>query len=171
MRVLILCACEMEAFAGTFRTGNSYGQRNGFSRHCEGLRVNEQSRVWQYLRAGACVALTLLGAAAQTGTVLAQGTPSPGQTTSVPNASPQGVSPTAPAPPQAVQNDTTGIPGLPQAPKPVFTQPLFMRPTSKDYAKGNPFWPDPLRIYAPKDYPAPRLGNAPKLGDLLRDGK
>ncbi len=60
---------------------------------------------------------------------------------------------------------------MPQAPKPMPTQPLFMRPTPVDYAKGNPFWPKPLAIYTPKNYPAPRLSNAPQLHDLLRDGK
>ncbi len=46
-----------------------------------------------------------------------------------------------------------------------------MRPTSTDYSKGNPFWPDPLARYEPKNYPATRLSNAPKLDTLLRDGK
>ena len=98
----------------------------------------------------------------------------PGQTTpsaQVSGTSPQGVSPTAPAAPQAVQNDTTGVPGLPQAPKPIPTEPLFMRPTPLNYTKGNPFLPNPLAIYAAKNYPAPRLSNAPRLGDLLREGK
>ena len=34
-----------------------------------------------------------------------------------------------------------------------------------------PFWPNPLAIYSPKDYPETRLGNAPRLDNLLRDGK
>ena len=136
--------------------------------------MNERSSVGQSLRAGACVALVLLGSMGQVPAVFAQtGTTPAGQsqTPGVPNASPQGVSPTAPAPPQATQNDTTGVPGLPQAPAPILTGPLFMRPTPIDFTKGNPFFPNPLRIYEAKDYPAPRLGNAPKLGDLLRDGK
>lgn len=135
--------------------------------------MDKESKLWGYLRSGACVALVLLSALVQTGPLMAQvtaGTPQV-QNPSAPAASPQGVSPTAPAPPQAVQNDTTGSPGLPQAPKPVLTQPLFLRPTGMDYAKGKPFWPDPLRIYTPKNYPATRLSNAPQLHDLLRDGK
>ena len=132
----------------------------------------KQSKVWESLRAGACVALVALSSAVQA-QAAAQTTPLPeqNQSSQAPATSPQGVNPTAPAPPQPVQNDTTGNPGLPQAPKPILTQPLFLRPTGIDYAKGNPFWPDPLRIYAPKDYPATRLGNAPRLNDLLRDGK
>ncbi len=135
--------------------------------------MNEQSKVWRNLRAGACVALMSLSTAVQTGVAAAQTTSAPAQTQTpgAPATSPQGVNPTAPAPPQAVQNDTTGTPGLPQAPKPILTQPLFLRPTGIDYSKGHPFWPRPLEIYNPKDYPATRLGNAPRLNDLLRDGK
>jgi outer membrane protein TolC len=83
----------------------------------------------------------------------------------------QQVSPTRPAVPQQVQNDTTGTPGLPQAPAPKLTEPLFLRPTSKDYSKGKLGLPNPLRWYTPTDYPAPRLTNTPRLDDLLRDGK
>lgn len=119
------------------------------------------------LHAFACVALTLANAIGQAQTVSApQATPA--------SATPQGqqaVSPNAPAPPQAVQNDTTGTPGLPQAPRPTPTQPLYLRPTDVEYTRPNPFFPDPLRIYQPKNYPEPRLSNAPRLEDLLRGGK
>src|ERR1700761_7517251 len=80
-------------------------------------------------------------------------------------------SPTAPAAPQTVQNDTTGIPGLPQAPSPKLTEPLYLRPTFKDYSKGKFGFPNPLRWYTATNYPAPRLSNTPRLDDLLRDGK
>jgi outer membrane protein TolC len=81
------------------------------------------------------------------------------------------VNPTAPAPQQSVQNDTTGAPGLPQAPPPKLTEPLYLRPTSKDYTEPIPFFPNPLKDYTPTNYPAPRLSNTPDLRDLLRDGK
>jgi outer membrane protein len=77
-------------------------------------------------------------------------------------------SPTEPVAPQQVQNDT-GTPGLPPAPR--LTQPLFLRPTLKDYSRGKRGFPDPLRWYTPTSYPAPRLSNSPRLDDLLRDGK
>jgi outer membrane protein len=80
-------------------------------------------------------------------------------------------SPTAPVAPQQVQNDTTGAPGLPQAPAPKLTEPLFLRPTFKDYSKGKLGLPNPLRWYTATDYAAPRLSNSPRLDDLLRDGK
>jgi outer membrane protein TolC len=81
------------------------------------------------------------------------------------------VNPTAPAAPQTVQNDTTGTPGLPQAPAPKLTEPLYLRPTSKDYTEPIPFLPNPFRDYTPMNYPKPRLNNTPDLRDLLRDGK
>ena len=80
-------------------------------------------------------------------------------------------SPTAPAAPQSVQNDTTGTPGLPQAPEPKPTEPLFLRPTLKDYSRGKLGLPNPFTWYTPSTYPAPRLSNSPRLDDLLRDGK
>jgi outer membrane protein TolC len=83
----------------------------------------------------------------------------------------QQVSPTKAAPPQQVQNDTTGTPGLPQAPAPKLTEPLFLRPTAKDYSKGKLGLPNPLRWYTATAYDAPRLTNTPRLDDLLRDGK
>jgi outer membrane protein len=115
-------------------------------------------RHWQ---ASVCVTLLLVsgvqqGIAQQAGLV--------GQQTQQP-------SPTAPAPPQQIQNDTTGAPGLPQAPAPKLTEPLFLRPTAKNYSKGKPGFPNPLRWYTATDYPAPRLSNTPRLDDLLRDGK
>jgi outer membrane protein TolC len=81
------------------------------------------------------------------------------------------VSPTAPAAPQSVQNDTTGTPGLPQAPDPKLTEPLFLRPTSTDYSKGKPFFPNPFRDYTSTTYAASRLGNTSQLDDLLQNGK
>ena len=80
--------------------------------------------------------------------------------------------PTVPPPAQAVQNDTTGQPGLPQAPQPKLTEPLYLRDTPTDYAGGTPFFQkNPFKLYSPRDYPAPRLGNTPQLDNLLRDGK
>jgi outer membrane protein len=117
-------------------------------------------RHWQ---ASVCVALTLLSTlpAATISQAVAQ------QTTLVA----QQANPTAPASPQAVQNDTTGNPSLPQAPAPKLTEPLFLRPSFKDYSKGKFGFPNPLRWYTATNYPSPRLSNTPRLDDLLRDGK
>ena len=81
------------------------------------------------------------------------------------------VSPTAPASTQSVQNDTTGNPSLPQAPQPKPTEPLYLRGTPVDYTEAHHFFKNPLNLYKPIEYPAPRLGNSPKLDGLMRDGK
>ena len=127
--------------------------------------MKKQSKSIKTLHATACIALTLCNAAAwaqSPGTVEAA---NPALQT------PAQVSPTAPTPPQPVQNDTTGKPGLPQAPRPTPTGPMFMRPTDVDYTHGQPFFPDPLAIYTAKNYPEPRLSNTPRLDDLLQDGR
>ena len=109
------------------------------------------------LKAGVSVALLLLST---TGQSFAQ------------QAATQQPSATAPAPAQTIQNDTTGQPGLPQAPQPKPTEPLFLRDTAKDYTSLKGFtWRHPFEPYKPTDVDAPRLGNTPKLNDLLRDGK
>jgi outer membrane protein len=119
-------------------------------------------RHWQ---ASTCVALTLLSTVPQG---LAQQTNLIAQQASL---TAQQVGPTTPATPQAVQNDTTGTPGLPQAPAPKLTEPLFLRPSLSDYSKGKRGFPNPLLWYTATNYPAPRLSNTPRLDDLLRDGK
>jgi outer membrane protein len=114
----------------------------------------------RHLQAVACVALVLGSVVPQTVAQQAGVTLAPGQT-----------SPTAAAGPQAIQNDTTGQAGVPQAPQPTLTEPLFLRPGAKDYSKGKPGFPNPLRWYTAENYPAPRLSNTPRLDDLLKDGK
>jgi outer membrane protein TolC len=79
-------------------------------------------------------------------------------------------SPTTPAQPQAVVNDTTGTPGLPQAPQPKPTEPLFMRPTGRDYTKPKSHIWNPIAPYTAIQVPAFQMGNT-TLGGLLRDGK
>jgi outer membrane protein len=116
-------------------------------------------RHWQ---ASACVAMTLMTAVTS---------PMVAQQSSTRAQQPATQSPTAPAPPQQVQNDTTGTPGLPQAPEPKLTEPFDMRPNNRDYTKAHPFLPNPLRLYTPENYAQPRLSNTPRLDDLLRDGK
>src|ERR1700712_5372713 len=81
------------------------------------------------------------------------------------------VSPTAAAPAQPVQNDTTGNPALPQAPQPKPTEPLYLRGTPIDYTDLHHFFKNPLKLYTATEYPQPRLGNTPRLDTLLRDGK
>lgn len=118
------------------------------------------------MQAAACAVLVMMsgmqpGLAQQSTTG-----PAPSQT---PGAAQQTqVSPTTQ---QGVQNDTTGTPGLPQAPQPKLTEPLYLRPTTVDYTDSHHFFKNPLKLYEPKEYPQPRLGNTPRLDNLLRDGK
>src|SRR3984957_1095013 len=83
----------------------------------------------------------------------------------------QQTSPTAPAPPQAIANDTTGQNVLPQAPAPKPTEPLFLRDTSSDYTKPKSHFWNPIAPYTPTNVPPFEFGNVTKLGTLLRDGK
>jgi outer membrane protein len=83
----------------------------------------------------------------------------------------QQTNPTTPAPPQPVTNDTTGQPGLPQAPAPKPTEPLFLRDTSIDYTKPKSHFWNPIAPYTAINVPALPFGNPSHLGDLMRDGK
>jgi outer membrane protein TolC len=92
-------------------------------------------------------------------------------TVSSPTVAGHQTSATAPAAPQSVVNDTTGQPGLPQAPAPKLTEPLFLRDTQVDYSKPKSHLWNPIAPYTATDAPLPRLSNTPKLDSLLQDGK
>jgi outer membrane protein len=120
------------------------------------------------LQAAASVALMLMSVCQQSGLAQQQPAPPP----PIPSATPQTqTSPTQPAPPQPVANDTTGTPGLPQAPAPKPTEPLYLRGTGIDYTKPKSHLWNPIAPYTATNYPAPSLGNTPKLEQLLHDGK
>jgi outer membrane protein len=44
-------------------------------------------------------------------------------------------------------------------------------PTSVDYSKPAPFFPNPLKIYTPRVVPLPSFTNSPRIQDLMHDGK
>jgi outer membrane protein len=132
----------------------------------------------KHMQAAACAVLMVMSGAqpgfaqqpANTAPVVQQ----PAGATAAPQQTPATqteVNPTAPAAQQPVQNDTTGAPGLPQAPLPKLTEPLYLRDTPRDYTDAHHFLPNPLKLYTPTDYPEPRLQNTPRLDSLLRDGK
>ncbi|MDQ2833131.1 MAG: TolC family protein, partial [Acidobacteriota bacterium] len=120
-----------------------------------------------------CTQFGLAQTAPQENTPAAQTQPTPGTPGQIANPTVPGhqTSPTAAAAPQAVSNDTTGQPGLPQAPPPKPTEPLYLRDTGRDYSKPKSHLWNPIAPYTPIDVPLPRLGNAPKLDQLLQDGK
>jgi outer membrane protein TolC len=60
---------------------------------------------------------------------------------------------------------------LPATPAPKLTEPLYLRDTGKDYTHLHPLFPNPINLYTPTNVPLPRLGNTPRLDQLLHDGK
>ena len=139
------------------------------------------------LQAVASIALLLLSATTQQGSAQAT-TPGgsgqttvgsatvggAGQTTANPaQVGPTQTSPTTPTAAPGVQNDTTGQAGLPQAPEPKLTEPLYLRDTAKDYTKPKKYFQfsDPLAPYTATNVPLPRLTNTQRVYALLRDGK
>ena len=113
------------------------------------------------LQATAAIVLLLISGSTQPALAQAGGAPSgaPQQTQT---------SATAPAPQPPTGADQSNLPSVP-APK--LTEPLYLRDTGVDYTHQHPFFPNPLKLYTPIDVGAPRLGNTPRLGSLLRDGK
>ncbi len=82
----------------------------------------------------------------------------------------QQATPAAATPTQTVVNDTTGQAGLPQAPQPKLTEPLYLRGTGHDYSKAKGMFRNPIAPYTPISVPLPRTGNTPRIDALLRDG-
>src|SRR3984885_1610508 len=135
-------------------------------------RVGERIVRLKDMQAAASIALLLMSVCAQPG--MAQQT-SPTPQTPPQQTSPQTpqtqTSPTRPAQPQSVTNDTTGQLGLPQAPAPKLTEPLYLRDTGTDYMKPKSHFWNPIAPYTAINVPATRLGNTPRLDQLLQDGK
>ena len=80
---------------------------------------------------------------------------------------------TAPAqnPPQPNATGQAASPGLPVEPAPNFTQPLFMRPSARDFGKERQYFPNPIAPYKPTSAPLANFSNSPKLDDLVKNGK
>jgi outer membrane protein TolC len=79
------------------------------------------------------------------------------------------------APPQnQPQPNATGqvaTPGLPAAPAPNYTQPLFMRPSARDFTGERKYFPNPLAPYEPTTAPPGNFTNSVRLEDLVKSGK
>jgi outer membrane protein len=115
------------------------------------------------MQAAASIALLLMSGWTQPGMAQQQTNPAtqpPAQT-----------NPTAPAPPQPVQSDTTGQAGLPQAPPPKLTEPLYLRDTPVDYTKPKSHLWNPIAPYTATNVPSALLVNTDRLKSLLQDGK
>jgi outer membrane protein len=61
--------------------------------------------------------------------------------------------------------------GLPPEPAPNYTQPLYMRPTPRDFSQPRGYWPNPLRPYEATTIDAPRFSNSIRLDDLVKNGR
>ncbi|MGO4214057.1 TolC family protein, partial [Terriglobus sp. YAF25] len=103
----------------------------------------------RHLQATASIALLLMGPAAQYAAAQQQQTVPGGGT-----------------PAQAQANAT-----LPAVPEPKLTEPFDLRDTARDYSKPKSHLFKPWAPYTPINVGEPRLGNTPRLDQLLRDGK
>jgi outer membrane protein TolC len=80
-------------------------------------------------------------------------------------------------PPQAQQNTpsnpaaTPNTQGLPAEPPPNYTQPLYMRPTPRDFTRERRHFPNPIAPYKPTTAPPASFLNSPRLEDLVKGGK
>jgi outer membrane protein len=63
------------------------------------------------------------------------------------------------------------VPGLPPAPQPNYTQPVFMRPGTHDFSKPNPAFPNYLKTWEPVTVSAPVTTNSQRLDALVHSGK
>jgi outer membrane protein len=61
--------------------------------------------------------------------------------------------------------------GLPPAPQPNYTQPLFMRPSDRDYTRPHKIFPDFLKTWEPTTVDAPVTTNSERLQTLVHSGK
>src|ERR1700683_4708755 len=84
------------------------------------------------------------------------GPPCPARPRKAPPAAPPAVAPAA---------------GLPPAPQPNYTEPVFMKPGIHDFSKPNPWFPNYLKTFEPKDVTAPRTTNSQRLDGLVHNGK
>jgi outer membrane protein len=60
---------------------------------------------------------------------------------------------------------------LPPEPAPNYTQPLYMRPTPRDFSQPRGYWPNPIKPYQPTSLQPPRFFNSIRLDDLMKNGK
>ncbi len=60
---------------------------------------------------------------------------------------------------------------LPPEPVPNATQPLYLRPTARDFTVPRHHFPNPFAPYQATTVDAPRIANSPRLDDLVKNGK
>lgn len=77
----------------------------------------------------------------------------------------------APAQQTAQQNQDPVLRDLPPEPAPNYTQPLYMRPTDRNYTKPRGYWPNPFSPYTATTIPQSRFINTVRIEDLIKSGK
>jgi outer membrane protein len=78
---------------------------------------------------------------------------------------------TAPSFAQVPQQSAPAASGLPPEPAPNYTQPLFLRDTTRDFSRPRGYWPNPLAPYSPIAVSPPSFLNSVRLDNLVKDGK
>lgn len=68
-------------------------------------------------------------------------------------------------------NPGSATAGLPAAPAPNATLPLYMRPGTRDFQTAHSHFPNPIAPYLSSHVDVPRVTNSPRLEDLVKDGK
>jgi outer membrane protein len=76
-----------------------------------------------------------------------------------------------PACAQQARPPTSPAVGLPHAPQPNLTEPLFMRQGNQDFSKPNPALPNIFKPYEPVTVTPPLANNSQRLDALVRSGK
>ncbi len=71
--------------------------------------------------------------------------------------------------PPAAPGET--VTGLPPAPAPNYTQPLYMRPTPRDFTRPRGYFPNPAAPYTATTAAPPRFSNSVRLENLVKNGK
>lgn len=74
-------------------------------------------------------------------------------------------------PPAPAPSTDKAVQGLPPEPTPNYTQPLYMRPTPRDFSQPRGYFPNPLAPYTATSVPLANFSNSPKLDDLVKNGK
>ncbi|MGC2403154.1 MAG: TolC family protein [Acidobacteriaceae bacterium] len=72
---------------------------------------------------------------------------------------------------QQVGPTVSPAPGLPPTPQPNYTQPLFMRPSTRDFSKSNWEFPNFLKTWEPTSVDAPVTNNSQRLDSLVHNEK
>jgi len=72
---------------------------------------------------------------------------------------------------QVPQQSIPAAQGLPPEPAPNYTQPLYLRDTSRNFSRPRGYWPNPIAPYSPTTVEPPNFANSLQLDNLVKNGK